>query len=267
MEFTVMDVGHGFCAYVEAHNGELLVFDCGHKSFPEVRPSRDLPHPSNGNRTISRLFITNYDEDHISDLPQLRKNFNINTVHRNKSISTEQLKSLKLQGGPISSAMSECLSLMDEYSIEENNDAIDLQSISSGLSWKVFHNNYGEKFFDTNNISLVTILEMGNIGVLIPGDIEVAGWLSLLKLETFRIALRNVSVFVASHHGRENGYCKEVFDYCSPQIIAISDSAIKHGTQETADKYAQHASGMLFSGKIRYVVSTRKDGTYSFWDS
>jgi len=71
-------------------------------------------------------------------------------------------------------------------------------------------------------------------------------------------------VFVASHHGRENGYCPEVFDHCSPSLIVFSDGPVKYSTQKMADTYAQHASGAYFmnagSREWRKVLTTRKDG-------
>lgn len=39
----------------------------------------------------------------------------------------------------------------------------------------------------------------------------------MLKNADFRQRLAEVNVFVASHHGRENGYCEEVFQYCKPE--------------------------------------------------
>ena len=89
MKFQVFDVGHGFCAKAVAQNNNVMLFDCGHKTYPENRPSVFLP---NGGCTgIEWFFVTNFDEDHISDLPQLRSRLPINVLMRNKSISPEQL--------------------------------------------------------------------------------------------------------------------------------------------------------------------------------
>lgn len=65
---------------------------------------------------------------------------------------------------------------------------------------------------------------------------------------------------MASHHGRETGYREEVFDYCSPDIIIISDKEIVHETQK--QNYTRHASGILWNGgpERRYVLTTRSDG-------
>jgi hypothetical protein len=52
-----------------------------------------------------------------------------------------------------------------------------------------------------------------------------------------RAKLANTDILVASHHGRENGYCREVFDYCHPQAVVMSDKSIVHDTQLMAQVY------------------------------
>ena len=49
--------------------------------------------------------------------------------------------------------------------------------------------------------------------LIYPGDIEKKGWLRLLELDEFKQTLNDVNVFIASHHGRINGYCEEIFDF------------------------------------------------------
>lgn len=43
MRFTIHDVGHGFCAHLKHDNGNVILWDCGHKVDPEHRPSQFLP--------------------------------------------------------------------------------------------------------------------------------------------------------------------------------------------------------------------------------
>jgi hypothetical protein len=90
---------------------------------------------------------------------------------------------------------------------------------------------------------------------------EKAGWLALLQDPDFRERLQSVNVFIASHHGRESGYCEEVFNCCQPDIIIISDKEIVHETQK--HDYTKHASGITWNGGLqrRYVLTTRLDGT------
>ena len=125
MRFTIHDVGHGFCAHLKHDNGNVMLWDCGHKADPEYRPSRFLP--AAGISTVHRMFITNYDEDHISDLPNLRQAVHINVLHRNPSITPAQIRRLKEEGGPISPAMSSLLSMLNTYNQDVSNPPCDLR--------------------------------------------------------------------------------------------------------------------------------------------
>ena len=131
------------------------------------------------------------------------------------------------------------------------------------LEFRNFYTPYGT-FSDTNNLSYVTFLHGPSFNLVVPADLERAGWLKLLELDDFKAHLRRTRIFVASHHGRESGYCKEVFDHCSPEVIVFSDSNIKYSTQEMTNTYARHASGTTFGGSPRKVLSTRNDGTFGW---
>ena len=134
------------------------------------------------------------------------------------------------------------------------------------VSFEPFCCAYPADFRDTNNLSYVTFLEtpMGNF--IIPGDIEKPAWEKLLQKRDFCNRLEKTHFFIASHHGRASGYCKEVFDYCSPRVVIFSDGPKQYATQEEADTYAAHASGVEFNGRTRYVLTTRNDGSIC-WDS
>ena len=258
MQFEILSVGHGFCAYIETDNKNLVLFDCGASSDPEFHPALHLRN--RGQRSTERLFITNYDEDHISDLPNVQSYIKAKILHWNKSITSDELRRLKRQGGTISPAMETLLSMMASFT-----GPISEPPNLPRFEWNSFWHTYGEEFTDTNNISLVTFIKVGGLQVVIPGDLETSGWRSHIKNAAFRGALGRVSVFVASHHGRENGYCREVFDYCKPSVIVISDGPKQFATQEMVKTYSTHASGVHFNGQLRKVLTTRSDGSIR-WD-
>ena len=201
--------------------------------------------------------MTNYDEDHIADLPAVRDALRIQALYRNPTISEAQLRTLKLAGGPISPAMESLLDMIRTYTAGPPEPP----PAFPGVQFRVFWNCYGADFGDTNNISLVTFLQCNSLKFIIPGDLEKDGWARLLENAAFREELPGVNIFIASHHGRENGYCPAVFDICHPNGFVFSDSPIKHATQEMADIYATHASGLNFNGQRRRVLTTRKDGS------
>ncbi len=49
-----------------------------------------------------------------------------------------------------------------------------------------------------------------------------------------------------------------------PSGVIFSDSAIQYATQEMAGTYGHHASGILYNGQRRTVLSTRNDGTLTW---
>ncbi|MXY14590.1 MAG: hypothetical protein F4Y53_02740 [Proteobacteria bacterium] len=258
MRFEILDVEHGFCAYAIGRDGGVLLFDCGHGSVN--RPSTHLP--AHGITNIQRFFVTNYDEDHISDLLAVRRNLHIEVLTRNPSMTSNNIRSLKTP--PISSAMNELLDMIESFT----GDVSPQQLEPKGLKVWCFFNDY-PMFTDTNNLSLLTFLDVGSVSFVLGGDLERAGWLALLQNQQVRTLLTRVDVFVASHHGRESGYCPEVFGHCKPRLIVMSDGPIQHDTQRMANTYAQHALGEIFStpsGKeTRKVVTTRKDGNI-YWN-
>ena len=253
MKFEILNVEHGFAAYAVARDGSVFLFDCGYSSI--CRPSTYLG--AQGIKVIRRLFVTNYDEDHIADLPMLRRYFKIEMLTRNSSINSAQLRKLKTP--PISQAMDELLEMIDSYTGSVSSDQLE----PPGIRVQTFHNNY-PSFKDTNNLSLLNFLDIGNFSFVLPGDLERPGWLELLKKSQVRTLLEDVDIFVASHHGRESGYCKEVFNYCSPQFVIMSDGPVHYGTQKMASIYGQHATGGWFNGQMRKVLTTRNDGNILF---
>lgn len=258
MRFEILNVEHGFCAYAVGSDGGTLLFDCGHG--PSNRPSAYLP--ARGINTIRRFFVTNYDEDHISDLLAVRRNLYIEVLTRNTSMTSAQIRSLKPL--PISPAMNELLGMVDSFTGGVTAEQLE----PAGLSVWMFHNDY-PTFIDTNNLSLLTFLDVGHLSFVLGGDLERPGWLQLLRNPQVQRLLRRVDVFVASHHGRQSGYCLEVFDYCKPRLVVMSDGPVQYDTQLMASTYAQHASGELFSTpsgqQVRKVVTTRNDGNI-FWN-
>jgi beta-lactamase superfamily II metal-dependent hydrolase len=252
MEVKIFDVSHGFCAYLIADNGNVMLFDCGHNERTGFRPSNYLPQ--SGCSAIEHLIIQNFDEDHVSDLHNLLSVLPVRVFFRNRSISPEILRSIKTLAGPLTPAMRATIDLHCEYVHD-----VATPPEFPGIELACFCNNY-PIFEDTNNLSLATFVHYDGMGIVFSGDLEKPGWRELLKSADFRMHLNRVNIFVASHHGRESGYCEEVFDHCSPDIIVISDKEIVHETQK--QQYAQHALGVPWNGgpEKRYALTTRSDG-------
>jgi beta-lactamase superfamily II metal-dependent hydrolase len=255
MHLTIFDVEHGFCAFAVASNGKALMIDCGRNETTGFSPSQHLLRQG---RELELLIVSHYDEDHIADLPELRRSIPIRMLVKNDTISEVAMYLMKLKESTDISAAVSVMGPMIRDSIPtiERPDLADIQ-----VQW--FYNGYPE-FEDENNLSVVAFVDSGDVHLIFPGDLEREGWLRLLERSDFRERLAGANYFVASHHGRDNGYCPEVFDICHPRAVIISDSTIEHGTQ-MHDFYARHASGVLADPRtIRYVYTTRSDGPITF---
>lgn len=118
---------------------------------------------------------------------------------------------------------------------------------------------------------MAVFFRYGTFKILFPGDIEEEGWLALLEQADFRSELEGTTVLVASHHGRENGYCDVLFNHCHPRAIVMSDKAIIHNTQCMTQTYRQrvidhwpNGVSVNTTGKQRHVLTTRRDGWIEF---
>jgi len=255
IELKIFDVRHGFCAALISGD-KLVLLDCGHDSNG-FRPLDWLY--SQGHRHIDALVVSNFDQDHISDIKAIRDYFTVGSLAVNPTLKPETLRNIKIQGGPVSDQMQILISSMADTNLT-NIDR--LPHVVEGVSME-FYCVYYPHETDTNNLSLVTFLQFGTSYIIYPGDLEVDGWKKLLTVPDFVEKLKNVNVFIASHHGRLNGYCEDVFQHCNPEIVIISDQERAFSTQEH-DKYSKHTKGVNFgtvlAPSIRKVLTTRNDG-------
>lgn len=258
MRLEIFDVEHGQCALLTDGNGQRLMLDCGHNSATGWRPSTHLA--GMGVDTLDWLVVTNYDEDHVSDLPNLLSAVDVRLLRRNKTVNGNDLRRLKSEHG-CGNGIDALADMIGRFT----GPATNVPSFG-GMTLTAFHNNYPTDFDDENNLSLVTILSWPNFKICFPGDMEKAGWQKLLEREDFRTAMSDVHVLVASHHGRESGCCDELFSrtLMKPQIVIISDGDIQYKSQATVNWYGSKATGLAFNGSNRNVFTTRSDGKINF---
>ena len=254
MKIEIFDVELGNCILVTADTGARMMIDCGHNGSTGWRPSVHLP--AKGICAIELLVVSNYDNDHVSDLPRLVKNVDVRSLLRNKSVSSADLLALKSEKG-VGAGISELAGMIDRYT--GGPPQVDWGAMTK----RAFYNSYRKDFVDENNLSVVTFLHHGNLHAVFPGDLERPGWERLLDRPGFVDELTTVNLFMASHHGRENGICEDVFEFCSPALVLISDAGIRHDTQHTAGWYGNQATGMMVDDRMRWVLTTRNDGKIS----
>jgi beta-lactamase superfamily II metal-dependent hydrolase len=268
MILRIWDVEHGACAMLEhqlnGYTGRLAMIDSG--CTEDWRPSTFIKNDL-GRNQLDYLFITNADQDHMSDLDGLwQEGIAVKTLTRNPHPPADELRKIKAAGGT-SDDIERFLSIHASYNGPVTRPFNDYMG---GITKKTYFNKFPE-FKDTNNLSCAVVIEFAGFKMLFPGDLEKAGWQALLKREDFRQELTEITVLVAAHHGRENGYHEEVFNYCRPCAVVMSDKAIVHSTQGMTQTYRQRVidnwpQGVLVATtmKRRRVLTTRRDGWIQF---
>ncbi len=134
---------------------------------------------------------------------------------------------------------------------------------NGGVNFRYFlSNNCG--ISNINNHSIVVIIEYMGAKIIIPGDNEASSWNELLKIEDFKNAISGTNVFIASHHGRESGYCAELFNHFTPNIVIVSDDS--EVDTSVTNRYTAIASGWDVKKRSneeyinRKCLTTRNDG-------
>jgi beta-lactamase superfamily II metal-dependent hydrolase len=255
MKVDIFDVGHGACSVITCPDGKRLMIDCGSKTDPPYW----WPSIQFYGETFAGLILTNLDEDHVDDFDGTLKNLRVATVCINNTIDAAALNLIKRDG------MASGVRAVHNYL--QNPRCLNLFLDIPQVTVSIFRFPFGA-FNDTNNLSLMTFIEYGGFCILYPGDFEEKAWKQALFNLNFRDLLRRVNLFVASHHGRENGCCAEIFGQglCNPEAFIISDKEMVHDTQETTAWYRQHAKGLhkilrnpWDTPETRYVFTTRSD--------
>lgn len=269
MALRIWNVEHGACAMLHHTSnfvaGRLAMIDSG--DTPEWTPATFI-RDELGRTQLDYLFITNADQDHMSGLQDLwDEGINVPVMNYNPTFGPAAFEAVKRQSGPLTRDAQRYLQNLRTFTAPI---AHPFDTNMGGITMSLYWNPW-PYFTTTNDLSLVVSIKYGPFSILFPGDLEVAGWRNHLRQESFRNMLADVDILVASHHGRESGYCEDVFEFCHPQAIVMSDKAIVHDTQQMSNTYRSHVTrhhpnGVLVrsSGNRRHVLTTRSDGWIQF---
>lgn len=265
MILRIFDVEHGACTMLAGPSDALAMIDCGHNSTTGWRPSEFL-RTEIGRSHLDYLLITNPDQDHLSDLSTLQESgIFVRHLITNCRVSPATLRCIKQQSGPVTADAEALLHMRSTF--EPPGSGTPFDQAMGGVTVRSFYHSF-PMFTNTNDLSCVFFVSFGPFKILFPGDLEKPGWKAHLQNPAFVAELRGTTILVASHHGRENGYCEEAFQFLRPQAVVMSDKSIVHDTQEMVPEYRRKICGegirITNDPERRHVLTTRCDGDIIF---
>ena len=265
LEFIVWDVQHGNAIYMKTPNGRSVMFDIGTGSYEDGSEFSPLKHQKDNwdVDSLHYLVISHPHADHISDICNL---FDLdlkpkvlcrpNDIDRDLIISSNQDK--------YSDLVDLYLDLDSKYVYPVPRE-FDPSTPSNygGVQMKTFYQTESGTS-NLNNYSVVAVIKYNDEKIIIPGDIEDAGWKELLELNDFQQAIKDTTILVASHHGRLAGFHRDLFNEFSPDVVIVSDG--KYSSTSATDMYGRYANGFRVTSRgtkrirERKVLTTRNDG-------
>jgi beta-lactamase superfamily II metal-dependent hydrolase len=261
MRVINFDVEHGSSHIIRTPNDQIVIIDAGStESFSPAIYLKDTWGITN----IRWFTLTHHDADHLTDINNIAEYLHVQTLH-SPEIEIDELNHLYDE-------FSTPLEVFLEYKKNFTTPAPPMSDPS--YSWGgVQFATFGNKLVDfenpnINDLSVVTFASYMGWNFIFPGDLETPGWMKLLEIEEFRNRLSGIDIFIASHHGRESGYCEDVFSYCTPKIVILSDKS--NSETSCADSYRNFAQGLPVTNGAgvsnrRYVLTTRTDGAISLY--
>lgn len=216
LNVTMLDVGQGECVGIETREHHVYLVDAGSTSKKKTGQYQIIPWLKYiGTRSVEGIFITHWDEDHISAVGEL--------LEWSKS-SRVKIRRIFLPDVALKDEVLETLL----QQIEEANVSVEYLSAGEhmtdgALQISCLHP-YAKKVpEDRNDASLVLRLSQGDFQMLLTGDLEKSGedWL----VEQARPATQNplrCTILDAGHHGAFNATGEALLDLAQPGVVLIS---------------------------------------------
>ena len=263
LEIVFWDVEHGSSTYIKTPNSKNIIIDLGVGSYEgnneTFSPLLHLKNKWNVKR-LDTVVITHPHKDHIDDIANFDQ-MSPRVLACPRHLSKEDiLKDVSKDDLPL---FDKYFELVNRYSGEVKTDTdMFIPDNVGGAKLQMFSpKSCGT--LNINNHSIGTVVSYAQSKVIIPGDNEPPSWKELLEDSEFVSAIKNADILLAPHHGRESGFCKEIFEHFSPYLTVISDgrfcdtSATNRYCNVTRGWKVHYRSG---GSEERKCLTTRNDG-------
>lgn len=289
LNVTMLDVGQGECVGIETREHHVYLVDAGSTSKKKTGQYQIIPWLKYiGTRSVEGIFITHWDEDHISAVGEL--------LEWSKS-SRVKIRRIFLPDVALKDEVLETLL----QQIEEAEVSVEYLSAGEhmtdgALQISCLHP-YAKKVpEDRNDASLVLRLSQGDFQMLLTGDLEKSGedWLveqvrpaveqpqpaaqeqALPCAPSTQPAAQNplrCTILDAGHHGASNATGEALLDLAQPELVLIScgkNNRYGHPAPETLKRLeereirwystAEVGAIQVYVGKKKVKIETSRSG-------
>lgn len=216
LNVTMLDVGQGECVGIETREHHVYLVDAGSTSKKKTGQYQIIPWLKYiGTRSVEGIFITHWDEDHISAVGEL--------LEWSKSSRVKIRRIFLLDVALKDEVLETLLQQIEEAEVSVEYLSAGEHMTDGALQISCLHP-YAKKVpEDRNDSSLVLRLSQGDFQMLLTGDLEKSGedWL----VEQARPATQNplrCTILDAGHHGASNATGEALLDLAQPGVVLIS---------------------------------------------
>lgn len=256
LNIQIFNVDHGFSAAVSTGDKHTILLGCGYNTQTGFTSAKYLFQQRDP--FLDSIILPAYSEDDLIAFQDflaqcLEHQLPVNFFIANPLVDFAQFSQITIPHQPLNNILS--LKISSHPECQQISHSMLMNEIKMTFFW----NNH-LSFQNINNLSLVTFLSYRDVQIIFPGNLEREGWRNLLQCYDFCDRLKKVNIFVASAHGKETGYCPEVFNYCTPEVIIISNQAAQSVTNQIMYKYESHIKKSLLNISDKPLLTTRENG-------
>lgn len=265
LEINIYDVKHGNSIYISTPDGTQIIQDLGQGSYDKsseywspLEHLRDKWDISGFDYTV----VTHPDLDHIEDILNL-DDFKIGKFIRPFHLSRDKV---------VDNVRDSDRDIFERYAdldtqlanvMSYDQKRLEISPAETGGAEIEFFRPKDCSDSNLNNHSIVTVIEYADTKIVLPGDNESASWRELLELDEFVEAIEDADVLLAAHHGREDGFCEDIFEEFNPKLTIVSDG--EYGDTSVTKDYNRVTEGWEVhdsdgGSEPREVLTTRNDG-------
>lgn len=241
LRISFLDVSQGDAIFIQTPSGHDMLIDGGNSDRVLEKLGEKMSY---FDRSINVIVATHPDQDHITGLIPVLKQFTVDhIVVSPKKGSTGIFEVLEK-------------SISDEQANVHVGTKGDVIDFGDGV---VAHIMYPSKKFhdashETNDASVSILITYGNQSVLLTGDLPSTYEGELLQ----SILPKNVTVYKAGHHGSKYSSGEQLLSYIRPHYAVISagkNNTYGHPNEEAVSRLTTYA---------KEVLSTIDHGTITF---